>query len=163
MPREVDSAAWDFPPDLPPPERPKPPDAASRCESRVPSGERCMLEVGHRGMHFGGNDNEWHDHEAAPPRDAATRDLRADAWAFVEKMATEPHDLSTPVMPSNLARELLAARADLIRSYEAKVQDLAQETRRSSFLQKQLDTERQSLTELWERYEALRRESSDRG
>lgn len=90
----------------------------------------------------------------------ATRSLYADArkraWALVERLANEPHELSTPVLPNNLARELLQTKADLVASYEAKVQDFAAETRRASFLQAQLDREHEALTELWQRYEELR-------
>lgn len=82
---------------------------------------------------------------------------RERAWACVEKLANEPHNLSTPVLPSNLARELLQTKADLIAAYEAKIQDFAKETRRASFLQEALDREHQALSELWERYEELRK------
>jgi hypothetical protein len=85
-------------------------------------------------------------------------DERERAWVCVRRLAEEPHDLSTPVLPSNLARELLATKADLIQAYEAKIQDLARETRRSSFLQSQLDREHQALAELWAIYETFKRD-----
>jgi hypothetical protein len=57
--------------------------------------------------------------------------------------------------------EWLCDQADLVNdlrtAYELKIQDFAQETRRASFLQGQLDREQQALTELWERYEEVRR------
>jgi len=57
--------------------------------------------------------------------------------------------------------EWLCDQADLVNNlrsaYELKIQDFAQETRRASFLQGQLDREHQALTELWERYEEIRR------
>lgn len=47
------------------PRRENAPDLETRCTSRVASGERCTLRVGHAGAHFGGNDSEWSDAEAA--------------------------------------------------------------------------------------------------
>jgi len=64
---------------------------------------------------------------------------RERAWFCIRELAYGPHDLSTPVLPGNLAQELLDNRDELIASYEAKVQDLARETLRASVLQEQRD------------------------